>query len=239
MNSVGICIFSQWHGSDFGEDELGHRRDGTMRKLFAAAVGSAAALAGLAGAANASAAIDLTWAATGTNEITPSAASDLIQLNVILTAGPAGSMGAGISVDFSGAAPSLSPFDFRNTTAGSAVLSFTLGVPTDTGSRIENINGSSFSVANIGLGLPAGASDRLGTITFHIDSFPEGTFEIRSDANAPTDGVLDLIGSDITDTATFNSAFVTLPEPNALMALGSGIAMLALLYRRRRHPVER
>ena len=32
---------------------------------------------------------------------------------------------------------------------------------------------------------------------------------------------------------------IELPEPNALTALGSGIAMLALLYRRRRHSVNR
>ena len=32
---------------------------------------------------------------------------------------------------------------------------------------------------------------------------------------------------------------IELPEPSALTALGSGIAMLALLYRRRRHSVQR
>ncbi len=32
---------------------------------------------------------------------------------------------------------------------------------------------------------------------------------------------------------------IELPEPDALTALGSGIAMLTLLYRRRRHSVER
>ena len=35
------------------------------------------------------------------------------------------------------------------------------------------------------------------------------------------------------------SGTITLPEPTALAALGSGIAMLALLYRRRPHSVKR
>ena len=53
-----------------------------------AAVSSAVALMGFAGAAQASATIDLIWADTGTNEIRSVAVSDSIQLNVILTAGP-------------------------------------------------------------------------------------------------------------------------------------------------------
>jgi hypothetical protein len=47
----------------------------------------------------------------------------------------------------------------------------------------------------------------LGTVTFHQDSVP-GTSEIRSDANGPTDTVLDLAGNDITPATTFNSAFI-------------------------------
>ena len=46
------------------------------------------------------------------------------------------------------------------------------------------------------------------------------------------DDVLDRAGNAISSTTTFNSAFYV-PEPSALTALGSGIAMLALLYRRR------
>jgi len=164
-----------------------------MRKFFAAAVGSVVALVGFAGAANASATIDLIW--------------------------------------------------------GVFALPLTLGTTTDTGSRIENINSTSYPFILAGIGLPAGASAQLGTITFHNANSPIGTFEIRSDANGPTDGVLEsgvsflesgasFIGDDITATTTFNSAFMV-PEPSALTALGSGIAMLALLYRRRQYFAER
>jgi len=49
--------------------------------------------------------------------------------------------------------------------------------------------------------------------------FGAGTFEIRSDADAPTDGVLNLDGRDISDNTTFNSAFLiddgTAPIPTA------------------------
>ena len=58
MNTVGISAFFQSHGSRLSEDKLSNRRDGTMRKFFAAAVGSVVALVGYAGAANASATIE-------------------------------------------------------------------------------------------------------------------------------------------------------------------------------------
>ena len=59
----------------------------------------------------------------------------------------------------------------------------------------------------------------------------------------PTSGTLTGILADGTpldvDFFRHSSAMITLPEPSALAALGPGIAMLALLYRRRRHSVER
>ncbi len=233
MNAIGIYAFPQSHRSDLGEEKLRNRRDRTMWKFFAAAVGSGVALAAFAGAANASATIDLIWAATGTNT-SPMPTSSAITLKVFLTAGPNGSLGAGVSVDYSSVPGTLGVTGFANK-PNLVKLPMTLMPAIDTGSRVENINSTAWPEQFIGIGLAAGASARLGTITFHNSAFVNGTFEIRSDANAPTNGVLDLIGGEITATTTFNSAFVTLPEPNALTALGSGIAMLALLYRRRAH----
>ena len=89
--------------TDHDQSILSHRRASAVRKFFAAAVGSALALAGFAGAANASATIDLIWTNTGTNT-SPVVTSSNITLKVILTAGPGGSAGAGVSVDYSGAA---------------------------------------------------------------------------------------------------------------------------------------
>jgi hypothetical protein len=101
------------------------------------------------------------------------------------------------------------------------------------------VAGTGALLGTITFHVDAGAFDQLGTIALHNDGSPAGAFEIRSDANSPTDGVLDLGGGDITSTTTFNSAFITIPEPNALTDLGSGIATLALLHRRRRNSVER
>ncbi len=157
---------------------------------------------GLAGAANASATIDLIWADTGTDTITNANSSSAITLQVILTAGPNGSAGAGVSVDYSEALGTLTVIGFA-ATPGDA-LPIGLGTTTDTGTRIEQI----ISVA-LGAGLAAGQSHQLGTVTFHKSVLLNGTFEIRSDANGPTDGVLDFDGNDITATTTFNSAFLT------------------------------
>jgi hypothetical protein len=233
MSASETAQFPSSGSSNLDEDKLHYRRDRTMRKFFAAA-GSLLALTGLAGVANASATIDLIWAATGTNQIggitSPVSVSSTITLQVILTAGSAGSAGAGVSVDYSGAMSALSVIGYASL-AGGSILPNHLRFATDTGSQIENINRVCCGYYG-GIGLVAGASAHLGTVTFHRNSSPAGTFEIGSDANGPTDGVLNLIGGDITSTTTFNSAFIV-PEPNALTALGSGIAMLALLYRRR------
>ncbi len=176
---------------------------------FGAAVGSLVALVGFAGAANASATIDLIWAASGTDETGFSVNdSSAVTLQVILTAGPNGSQGAGVSVDYS-MAPGLSVITFAATVGGP--LPLLLGTPYDTGSRIENINSAAF-VPYVGTGLAAGQSHQLGTVTFHKGyGLGSGFFEIRSDANGPTDDVLDLAGNVITSTTTFNSAiFVNL-----------------------------
>jgi hypothetical protein len=170
-----------------------------------AAVGSVAALVGFAGAANASATIDLIWADTGTDWITAQSSSSVVTLQVILTAGPNGSQGAGVSVDYSGVPPFISVTTFAATVGGP--LPLLLGTVSDPGSRVENVNSASFP-PYVGTGLAAGQSHQLGTVTFHQNIFANGIFELRSDANGPTDDVLDLAGNVITSTTTFNSAYL-------------------------------
>jgi hypothetical protein len=112
---------------------------------------------------------------------------------------------------------------------------------------------------DIGTGLEAGQSHQLGYVTFDVAPLAllaRDTYEIRSDADGPSDGVLDGDGNEILPKSdiTFNSAFLTIgvprnpprwkhgrtpiPEPSALPVLGSGIAALAFLYRRRRYSGE-
>ncbi len=172
--------------------------------VFAATVGSAVALVGFAGAANASATIDLIWADTGTNEISSLSLPSAIILQVILTAGPNGTGGAGVSVDYSTVVGKLSVLGYASTPSDALPLAF--GDTIDTGSRIENINSYALTPL-LGTGLSAGQSHQLGTVTFHKSGISDGVFEIRSDANGPpTDNVYDIDGNVITATTTFNSA---------------------------------
>jgi hypothetical protein len=193
---------------------------------------------GFAGAANASATIDLIWAGSGTATTSIVATSSSITLQVILTAGDVGSQGAVVSVAYSGALGKLVVIGFASTPGGELPLAFE--TPTNTGSRIENISSLS-SPPDLGTGLEeADDSWMLGTVTFHKSALLIGTFEIQSDANGASDGVLDLDGNLITATTIFNSAFlINIPEPGGLELLGSGIAVLAFLCRRHRHSVER
>ena len=203
-----------------------------MRKFFAVALGSAVALAGFAGAANANATIDLIWA-DGSTEIMGVDPSDTITLSVILTAGVEGSSGAGVSVDYIGALGKLSVIAFSSTAGGP--LPLTLGSTIDTGSRVENINSVALISLGLGTGLQDGESHQLGTVTFHKDVLVAGDFEIRVDANGATDAVLDFDGNEIQDTTTFNSAFlINVPEPGALSMLILGLGGLSLVGRGRR-----
>jgi hypothetical protein len=174
--------------------------------VFAAAASSVAALVGFAGAANASATIDLIWADSGTDTTSIASTSSIITLQVILTAGPNGSQGAGVSVDYGATKGKLVVLGYASTASGSA-LPFTLGDTIDTGTRIENINSVALPPL-IGTGLAAGQSHQLGTVTFHKSVLINTTFEIRSDADGPLDAVLRLDGVEIQDTTTFNSAFL-------------------------------
>jgi hypothetical protein len=193
-----------------------------MRKFIAAAAGSVVALAGFAGVSHSSATIDLIWDATGTNEI-DNPGPQVVQLNVILTAGPAGSEGAGVSVDFSlfgenaenALVVQLLGFESdtpKNTPTRGAdtVLPIEIELPQLRGTRVELINSVCFCDLDIGTGLEAGQSHQLGYVTFNTTRIPRGSYEIRSDANGPSDGVLDGDGNEIlpkTDI-TFNSAFL-------------------------------
>jgi hypothetical protein len=194
-----------------------------MRRFFAAAAGSAAALVGFAGAAQPSATIDLIWDDTGTNEIDDSGDQE-IQLNVILTAGPGGSDGAGVSVDFSSfgehAAAALVqkfngsvPVTPRNTPSRAPdplLLPIELEYPLIRIPRVELINSVCICDLDLGIGLEAGQSHRLGFVTFNISLIPVGRYEIRSDANGASDGVLDGDGNGFPPETeiTFNSAFI-------------------------------
>jgi hypothetical protein len=115
----------------------------------------------------------------------------------------------GVSVDYSGVFGTLEASGYASTPGGP--LPIVLGTTTDTGDRVENINSASFP-PSVDTGLAAGQSHQLGTVTFHKVSHLNGSFEIRSDANSATDDILDGAGNIITDTATFNSAFIFLPS---------------------------
>jgi hypothetical protein len=212
-----------------------------MRKFFAVAVGSAVALVGFAGAANAAATIDLIWADSGTSmigdpdtsiEVT---ATQSIQLQVIMTAVGSDYLGGAVSVDYSEVLGKLSVLGYSNTPGGSS-LPVTLGDAIDTGSRVEGINSFAALFFGLGTGLLAGQSHQLGTVTFLKSAGAlNGTFEIRSDANGVTDGVVNLDGSDGNAGTTFNSAFlINVPEPGALSLLVLGLGGLGLMGRGRR-----
>ncbi len=211
-----------------------------MRKFLAAAIGGVVALVGLAGAAHASATIDLIWidvtdvdsngnpiCLRGSQRNCPQlgttlsnvAVTDTITLGVIVVAGPAGLVGAGVSVDYSNLLPSFSVNDFQRL-ATVPFLPGWLGVTSDMPPFIDNFSALSLLPhGGLGLGLPPGQTAYLGTVSFHKDQLEIGTFEIAVGIFGPsgTDAVGDLAGQDISSTTTFNSAFLvdSAPTPTA------------------------
>jgi hypothetical protein len=174
--------------------------------VFATALGSAVALVGFAGAANASATIDLIWIDSGTDFHEYMVESSAASLQVILTAGPRGVEAANVSVDYTEASSAFALLGFSSTPGGP--LPFSLGEPIDTGSRIENISSASLP-PSVGSGLAAGQSHQLGTVTLHKIATFDGDLLIQSDANGLFDGLSNLDGNDISATTAFNSAVLS------------------------------
>jgi hypothetical protein len=221
-------------------------------------MGSAVALLGFAGAANASATVDLVWidiSVTGTNgspvclrpaqrnctvlgsTLTDVAVTDNITLGVILTAGPTGSIGGSVSVDYSDALPKLSVTQFQSllTVKPEAWLPLELGTAFDSGLIIDGINAGAAPPAGAGFGLPAGQTAYLGTVTFHKDVLINGTSDLLVGVFGGLDGVLDGDGNDISDTTTFNNAaLINVPEPGALSLLVMGVGGMLLAGRGRK-----
>jgi len=202
-----------------------------MRKFFAAAVVSAVALVGFAGMASASATIDLIWAGDGTQTTLDSSGQTAV-MNVILTAGPNSSDGAGISVDYSAALGALTVTAFKSNQV--APLNVGLGTTTN-----DAVNGVIRNIVALCFGLnclPAGQSFLLGTITFaRTGADASGNKEIIPFVDtSSTDAVLDGFGSDISSTSNFNSAFVNVPEPGAISLLVMGLGGMLLAGRGRR-----
>jgi len=176
--------------------------------LAAAAMGSVVALVGFAGTANASATVDLIWIdktdtaciddgrrdcpRLGTT-LSSVAVSDRITLAVILTAGPNGLWGGGVSVNYGDALPGVSVAGFQSltTTLPLPYLTFNLGSTTDQPPFIDNINSAGVPPFSQGIGLQAGQSAYLGTVSFHKDFIINFGSEITVGTDGPTDGLVD------------------------------------------------
>jgi hypothetical protein len=222
-----------------------------MRKFFAVAMGSVVALAGFAGTASASSTIDLIWITKKTptgcmlpanrncNELGATigevgseiAVSDNVTLLVMLTAGAAGSIGAAVSVDYGEvmASYSVTAFSSKLTKKPLQYLTLSLGDTTDQPPFISSINAGAAPSVGSGIGLPAGVSAYLGTVSFVKDFEVNGTFEISVGINGPdnTDKCLDGVGNTV--DCIYNSAFlVNVPEPGALSLLVMGVGGMLL-----------
>jgi hypothetical protein len=189
-----------------------------MRKILAAA-GSVVALVGFAGVAHSSATIDLIWDANDTNEINDSE-RQVVQLNVILTAGPNGSEGAAVNVNFSSVARIAVLDGFVRFVSNTPSLSFDEPLPLvfdntprlNVGNlQVEVINSTCICDAGAGIGLAAGQSHQLGTVTFDTARVSIGTYEIQSNIEGVGLGVLDGDTNVIPEgEITLNSAFLVI-----------------------------
>jgi hypothetical protein len=202
-----------------------------MRKFLAVAMGSMLALVGFAGAANASATVDLLWG-NGADSITDVPVGSNITANVQLTAGPNGISSVSLSVDYSdaGAAGSVSVVAFSCIAGGG--FDFCLSQGTDSGSQINSISAAAF-----GGGMAPGSSHVMGTVTFQKVANPDGDFVFPVGALVAADDIFDgqSPGVNITDTSTYNPAFlVNVPEPGAISMLVMGLGGMLLAGRGRR-----
>jgi hypothetical protein len=189
------------------------------------------ALVGFAGAANASATVNLIWQGSGTDTIENVAVGSNITYDVVITAGPGGVSNAGWTLDYSDAlaASAISLVAF-SCTADGTFFQFCLSQGIDTGSQIQSMGGASFAA-----GLTDGNSVALGTATFQKIANPDGTFVFPVGIFVSTDGFFNSAGQDISDTTSFNPAFlVNVPEPGAISMLAMGLGGMLLAGRGRR-----
>lgn len=196
-----------------------------MRAFLVGLVGGLVALAGFAGSANASATIDLLWASNGTNTISSVTTSSSIVLEVWLTAGANGSMGGGVSIDYSALVGDFLVTSAVNLNGG--LLPGSFGAPVVTASQVQGIQ--AFAFPPTPAGIAAGTSFLMGTVTFHSITGAPGSFQIDS-LFTGGDGIADGLGVPI--VPTFNSAFAVVPEPGTLSLLGMGLGGLYAVGRR-------
>jgi len=202
-----------------------------MRKFIAVALGSVVALVGFAGAASASATVDLIWRESGTDTVESVAIGSSITADVVLTAGAGGISSAGLSIDYSdGLAAGTTSLVSFVCTADGAFFQFCLSNGEDSGSQVNTM-----SIATFGAGLTAGNSVSMGNITFQKIANPDGTFVFPVGILVGTDGMFNSAGEDIGAASTFNPAFlVNVPEPGAIAMLAMGLGGMLLAGRGRR-----
>jgi PEP-CTERM motif len=202
-----------------------------MRTFLVGLVSSLVALAGLAGSASASATVDLIWQGSGTDTTSGLTISDTITLDIMLTAGALGSNGGSVSLDYSAVVGSLSVTGFTNTLDGYWGLS-PAGAPTNPGDGIiHHINAGSICGV-LGSCLANGETQRIGTVTFHVDALPGGSVTLVAGLFDALDGVGNAVGGDA--NPSFNDGFAVVPEPSTLSLLGMGLGGLYGVGRRMR-----
>ncbi len=204
-----------------------------MRTVLVGMVSGLIALVGLAGTANASATVELIWQSTGDDTISGLAVSDLITLDIVLTAGTDGSNGGSVSIDFSALAGVMTVWSYSNAPTGGINywgLSI-VGLPTNPGDGIiHHINAGSICFV-LGSCLADTEFEIIGTVTFRVDVLPGGPdLEILVGLFDGADGVGNAIGGSA--SPTFSSSFAVVPEPGTLSLLSMGLGGLYMVGRR-------